>query len=117
MTNGAFNAIWQGDANAMALASFDLVATPPRVLNLAGPETLSVRRLALRFGELLGKAVCVEGTEASDAHLSNAQESHRLFGYPRVPVGMLMEWIADWIRRDGPNLGKPTHFEVRDGQY
>jgi dTDP-4-dehydrorhamnose reductase len=117
VTMGALNAIWQGDANAAALAAFGLTAVPPRVLNLAGPETLSVRWLAEQFGRLLGKTPVLTGAEAVDAFLSNAQESHRLFGYPRVPVGTLIEWVADWVKGGGATLGKPTHFEVRDGKY
>jgi hypothetical protein len=34
-----------------------------------------------------------------------------------VPVASLMQWIGDWIRRGGPLLNKPTHFEVRDGRF
>ncbi len=117
LTMGNFNAIWQGDANAMALEAFAHVAVPPCVLNLAGPETLSVRRLAEQFGELLERPVQLTGSESPDALLSNAQRSHRLFGYPRVSVGRMIEWIADWVRRGGASLGKPTHFEVRDGRF
>jgi hypothetical protein len=29
----------------------------------------------------------------------------------------MAEWIADWVRRGGESLGKPTHFESRDGRY
>jgi hypothetical protein len=29
----------------------------------------------------------------------------------------MIAWIADWICRGGETLGKPTHFEVRDGKY
>jgi nucleoside-diphosphate-sugar epimerase len=118
VTMGHFNALWQGDANAMALCAFRHLASPPLVVNLAGPELLSVRRVAEEFGRLLGKAVTIHRRrESLDAFLSNAQLSHRLFGYPRVPVQQLMHWIADWLRRNGPTLGKPTHFEVRDGRY
>src|SRR5262249_46250455 len=39
---GFFNTIWQADANAMALAAFAHLASPPFVVNLAGPELLSV---------------------------------------------------------------------------
>ena len=47
---GHFNVIWQADANAMALASLGRTASPPRVVNIAGPELLSVRRVAQEFG-------------------------------------------------------------------
>jgi hypothetical protein len=114
---GHLNAIWQGDANAMALAAFEHLAVPPRLLNLAGPETLSVRRVAEEFGQLFGKAVTIEGTEAADALLSNGQVAHALFGYPRIGVQQMLRWIADWVKRGGATLGKPTHFEVRDGRF
>jgi hypothetical protein len=58
-----------------------------------------------------------QGNEAADALLSNAQQAHKLLGYPRVPSGQLLEWIADWIRRGQPTLSKPTHFETRDGSF
>jgi nucleoside-diphosphate-sugar epimerase len=117
LTMGHFNALWQGDANAWALCAFDQVAVPPRVVNLAGPELLSVRRVAEEFGRLLDRPVRFEGSESGDAFLSNGQLGHRLFGYPRVGPSQLMTWIADWVRRGMPSLDKPTHFEVRDGTF
>ncbi|MBY0521888.1 MAG: NAD(P)-dependent oxidoreductase [Gemmataceae bacterium] len=114
---GSLNALWQADANAMALHAFAHLASPPMVVNLAGPEQLSVRRLAEAFGELLGKPVSFRGEEAPDALLSNGQQGHCLFGYPRVGARQMVEWIADWVKRGGMTLGKPTHFEVRDGGY
>ena len=117
LTMGHLNSLWQADANAMALQTFDLAAVPPCVLNLAGPELLSVRRLAEQFGQVLGRQVSFRGTESAEALLSNGQQAHRLFGYPRVSAGQMVEWIAAWVRSGGTNLGKPTHFEVRDGNY
>jgi nucleoside-diphosphate-sugar epimerase len=114
---GFFNAIWQGDANAMALQAFDQVSSPPAVLNLAGPEILSVRRVAEEFGRLLDRSVRFEGTEAPDALLSNPARAVERFGTPRVEIPRLMRWVADWVARGGPSLGKPTHFEVRDGTF
>jgi nucleoside-diphosphate-sugar epimerase len=114
---GHLNAIWQADANAMTLQAFDQLASPPRLLNIAGPELLSVRRVAERLGQLMGKPVTFTGSETPDALLSNAQLSHRLFGYPRLGALQMIEWIADWVQRGGANLGKPTHFEVRDGKF
>jgi hypothetical protein len=117
LTMGYFNAIWQADANALALCSFDRVASPPFVVNVAGPETLSVRSVAERFGQLLGRTVTFTRTEAPDALLSNAKLSHQLFGPPRVSVDQLMEWIAGWVLGGGTDLGKPTRFEIRDGRF
>jgi hypothetical protein len=117
VTMGHFNAIWQADANAAALAAFGHVAVPPLAINVAGPELLSVRRLAEQFGSLFGRPASAVGTESADAFLSNGQLGYRLLGYPRVSAGQMIGWIADWIARGGETLGKPTHFEVRDGKF
>jgi hypothetical protein len=93
------------------------VSSPPLVVNLAGPELLSVRRVAEAFGRLFGKAVAFEGSESGDAFLSNGQLGHRLFGYPRVGPHQMIAWVADWVKRGGPSLDRPTHFEVRDGNF
>lgn len=118
LTMGCFNAIWQGDANAAVLRSFlELCSTNAFVFNLAGPETLSVRRVAEYFGEQFKLEPEFVGTESGEALLSNGQWGHRYFGYPRVPIGEVMGWTADWVRRGERSLGKPTHFETRDGSY
>ena len=36
---------------------------------------------------------------------------------PRVNAEQMIAWIADWLARGGETLGKPTHFEVRDGKF
>jgi nucleoside-diphosphate-sugar epimerase len=114
---GYFNALWQGDASAMTLCAFGKVSSPPSIVNLAGPETLSVRQVALEFGRLLGKAVTFAGTEAPDALLSNGTFGHQLFGRPRVSEEQMISWIAEWVHRGGPTLERPTHFESRDGRF
>ncbi len=113
----AFNAIWQADANAVAIASLTCAASPATVLNIAGPEVLSVRRVCLQLAGTLERECCFAGVESSDAILSNAQKSHRLFGYPRVGASELIDAIAGWVKAGGGTLGKPTHFEARDGKY
>jgi nucleoside-diphosphate-sugar epimerase len=114
---GHFNVIWQGDANAMTLRAFDHVSTPPWVVNMTGPETLAVREVCLRLGELLGKPVYLSGSEAPEALLSNASIGLARLGPPRVSAAELTERVADWIARGGRTLGKPTHFESRDGKF
>jgi len=114
---GHLNTIWQADASAMSLLSLLHASHPPFVLNLAGPELVSVRRVATDFANRFGRPVSFEGTESGDAILSNAQKAFEYFGYPSVGVNQMIGWIADWVERGGEKLGKPTHFEVRSGNF
>ena len=111
------NVIWQADANAMTIASLAHAGSPPFMLNVAGPEILSVRQVCTQFGELMGKDVTFTGEESRDALINNGQMGHRLFGYPRIGVDQMLRWIADWVQSGGETHGKPTHFEVRDGKF
>ncbi|MFO8012301.1 MAG: NAD(P)-dependent oxidoreductase [Phycisphaerae bacterium] len=111
------NVIWQGDACDWALRSLGLAASPPAVLNLTGPETLSVREIAETFGRLLDVPVRFTGSDTGRAYLSDASRAVERFGPPRVSVDRILRWTADWLRRGGRTLGKPTHFEVQDGRF
>ena len=114
---GYFNCIWQGDANEMILRSLDLVASPQRALNLTCREILSVREVARRFGEVMGKEVRIVGNESPTALLNDPSEAYRLLGAPATDLDIMLRRIAHWIELGGRRLGKPTHFEVRDGRY
>ena len=114
---GYFNTIWQGDANALSLLSLGKAQSPAWTMNLTGTTTLSVREVAKRFGELFGKPVQTEGKEAPDALLSNPHRSFAELGIPILRDEELMEWVASWVARGGESLGKPTHFESRDGRF
>ena len=114
---GYRNTIWQGDANAQALASLAHTATPPLVINVTGSRMLRVRNIAERLGELFGKPPVFEGTEATDALLSNNACAAALFGPPQVDEDQLIHWVADWLLQGGTILNKPTHFESRDGRF
>lgn len=117
LSMGYLNTIWQADASAMSLESLRYATSPPNVMNLTGPDLLSVRSVAGEFGKKFGKPVRFEGKESSDALLSNAAKSHELFGRPRVSPQQIIDWIADWVRRGGTTLAKPTHFEERAGHF
>jgi dTDP-4-dehydrorhamnose reductase len=114
---GYANVIWQGDANAAALRCIDKAQCPPLVLNVTGHETLSIRQAAARFGERFGRAPVFQGKEEETALLSNASKARSLFGPPTVPVDRVIDWIAHWVTAGGRTLGKPTHFETRDGKF
>jgi nucleoside-diphosphate-sugar epimerase len=114
---GYFNAIWQGDANAMTLRAFDHCAVPPHVFNVTGPEVLSVRKASERLGELLGVRPLFTGEESDTALLSNAAAGIAALGPLRVTSDQLIEYVADWLKRGGRVLNRPTHFESRDGKF
>ena len=114
---GYFNTIWQGDANAMALCAFDAAAVPPCVVNVTGPEQLSIRTVAEQFGRLMNRPVTFTGTELPTALLSNARRGLALWGSPRVSAAQMIEWIANWVSHRHTTLGKPTHFDSREGNF
>ncbi len=114
---GYFNVIWQGDANSCAFRSLGMATSPPRILNLTGPEIVSVKQVALDFGDRFGVPVDFQGDEQPTAFLSDASLCHQLLGAPRVGLGQLIDLTADWIGRGGVTLDKPTRFQVRNGRF
>lgn len=117
LTTGYANVLWQGDACNVALLCLDRAASPPAVLNVTGPEVVSIRLAAERFGEVLGRDVRFAGEENGRGYLSNAARATEWFGPPSVPAETLIEWVAHWTKRNGPTLDKPTHFETQDGTF
>ncbi|WP_062106992.1 NAD-dependent epimerase/dehydratase family protein [Bacillus niameyensis] len=117
LSMGHVNVIWQGDANEYAIRSLLIANVPPAILNVTGPETLSVRWVANQFGKLLNKEPIFVGTEQPTALLNNSSKAHRLFGYPKVSVQQMIEWTAGWLENDGAISDKPTHFQERKGQF
>jgi dTDP-4-dehydrorhamnose reductase len=117
LTIGYFNAIWQGDANSYALRSLELCESPPAVLNVTGAERISTRECAEWFGRFFGKAPRFANEEGGFALLSDASRCRTLLGEPQVPLPVLRQWVAHWVRDGGSTLNKPTHFEVTDGRF
>jgi hypothetical protein len=114
---GSANVVWQGYANEVILRALLHAGSPPFVLNLAGPETFSIRKVGEDLAQLLGVEFSATGAEGSTSLLSNATRCHALFGYPTIGLGELVEASAEWIARGGELLGKPTKFDRRDGQF
>ena len=114
---GNVNVIWQGDANEFAIRSLLHCAVPYKILNITGPENVSVRWVAEWYGAYFNKKPVFSGEEARTALLSNATESFRLFGYPNTTLKVMMEMIGAWLLNAGATINKPTHFQERDGNY
>ena len=114
---GHVNVIWQGDANAQAIQSLAYATSPPFIVNVTGADTLSVRDAAERIGRLVNRTPQFVGAPADDALLSDSSMARDLFGPPMVDTNQLIEWVAEWVGRGGAHLGKPTHFETRDGAF
>ncbi|ERM80930.1 epimerase [Rhodonellum psychrophilum GCM71 = DSM 17998] len=111
------NVIWQGDANEIAIRSLLYCQHPAKILNVTGPEILSVRWIAEQFGMLFQKTPVFTNQSSGTALLNNASACHRLFGYPRVGIREIITATADWITQGGESFGKATHFQERGGKF
>ncbi len=116
LTMGHANIIWQGDANDWALRALAHCSAPTSGLNVSGPA-VRIREVAQALAQRLGVAPSFTGQEAPTAWLVDIAEAVKLFGPPSVSLDTLLDWTADWLARDMASLGKPTHYEARDGTY
>jgi nucleoside-diphosphate-sugar epimerase len=114
---GFFNAIWQGDANSYAIRSLELCTAPPAILNVTGPDRISVREAAEWFGSMFGRAPRFVNSEGPLALLSDSSRCRARLGEPEVSLSVLRQWVAHWVQAGGSWLNKPTHFEVTDGRF
>jgi nucleoside-diphosphate-sugar epimerase len=114
---GHFNTIWQGDANALTLTALAHTQPPAWIVNVTGPEILSVRETCDHLGRVMNRPVEFTGLEEPTALLSDCSLSLHTLGSLRVTAATLIEWVAVWTMSGGRMLGKPTHFESRDGKF
>ncbi len=117
VTMGHVNVVWATDVNRVVLKAFTLTDSPPRLLNLAGPQTLAVRDLAMQFGEAFGLEPRFTGTEASTALLSNSSSCWSMLGGPEGTIDYMVRRIAEWIMQGNPTWERPTGFQVRSGKF
>ena len=117
LSMGYVNQIWQGDANAYLCRLLSSCIAPATVINLTGPEVLSVRILAQQIGEIIGIEPVFIKSESKDALLGDASFLYKSMGKPYVSIEDIVRWVADWISNDGNTLGKPTKYESRSGEF
>ncbi|GAB2678474.1 NAD(P)-dependent oxidoreductase [Saccharopolyspora gloriosae] len=114
---GHASVIWQRDVAAYALRSLHLATSPPRRLNITGPEIVSIRRLAEHFGEIFGREPRFDGVESGNAYVMDGSELQREFGFPGTTLAEMVDEVAAWVAESGPTIGKPTKFQQRDGLF
>jgi nucleoside-diphosphate-sugar epimerase len=117
LTMGAVNLIWQRDANDYIIRAITLAKSPPAVLNVTGPETIPIRRLAEQIGDTLGKKPKFISREAPSALLSDASYCISTFGRPQSTLEQMVSFIAEWVAAGKKTLNKPTKYEIRDGKF
>ena len=117
LTMGHFNCIWQRDACDLALRSLSRVSVPPLVLNLTGPDVISVREVCEQMGRLFDVPITFVDSESETALLSNSRRAMSQLGHPETPLDVMIEHTCAWVKAGGPTWGKPTHFQTRDGSF
>lgn len=117
LSTPCFNFIWQGSANEIAIRGLLRAESPAEIMNVTGPETVSIKKAATELGGYLGKEPVFEGECGTDAYLNDASLAMETFGYPSVSAKTLIKWQAEYILDGGRTLNKPTHFEERKGKY
>lgn len=114
---GHASVIWQRDVAEYALRSVTLATSPPRALNITGPEIVSIRWLAERFGERFGRAPIFAGQESGTAYVMDGSALQSEFGYPTTTVPQMIDTVAEWVDAAKPLIGKPTKFQQRQGAF
>lgn len=114
---GHVSVIWQRDVAEYAIRSLRLASNPPRALNVTGPEIVSIRWLAERFGEKFGRRPVFEGVESGTAYVMDGTHLQSEFGYPRTTVPQMIDAVAEWVGAAKPLIGKPTKFQQRNGAF
>ena len=117
LTMGAVNLIWQRDANDYIIRAMSLAKSPPALLNVTGPDTIPIRRLAEQIGKTLGREPKFVSREAPSALLSDASYCLNKFGPPQTTLEQMVAMIAKWVAAGKKTLNKPTKYDIRDGKF
>jgi nucleoside-diphosphate-sugar epimerase len=117
LTTGAVNLIWQRDANDYIIRAISLAKSPPAILNVTGPDTVPIRKLAGQIGKELNREPKFVSQEARTALLSNASYCFSIFGYPKTTLDEMVSLIVKWVVSGKRVLNKSTKYDIRDGKF
>ena len=114
---GHANIIWQGEANEWALRSLGALRHADFAAQHQRAEDQHPAKWRRRWRSAWALTPVLTGQEAPTAWLVDCTRAFELFGPPQVGLDRMLDWTADWVSRGGEALGKPTHYEARDGKY
>ena len=117
LTMGAVHLIWQRDANDYIIRSVSLAKSPPTILNVAGQDTLLVRKLAEQIGKELKIKPRFVSQKAQTALLSNASLCISKFGSPQTELTEMISLIVKWVALGKTVLNKQTKYNIRNGKF
>jgi len=117
LTTGAVNLIWQRDANDYIIRAISLAQSPPAILNVTGPDTVLIRKLAGQIGKELNREPKFVSREARTALLSNASYCFSIFGYPKTTLDEMVSLIVKWVVSGKRVLNKSTKYDIRNGKF
>lgn len=106
-----FNVLWSGDACTMALQALEHCRAPTAILNLTGPELLTVEAVVGEFAARLRRPTRFAAPPGETSHLANASRALSLFGMPAVTADQMVQWTATWLQNDMPARTRPSPLE------
>ena len=110
------NLVSQRDANERAIRAFEICANPPSILNVSGP-VVSVRDLAGRLGDMLGRKPLLAGEEPALCQVIDDSFSVKRFGKYHDSLEDIMTAAVNWVKNNGEYWGKPTKFGEAKREY
>ncbi|MFC1633597.1 NAD-dependent epimerase/dehydratase family protein [Planctomycetota bacterium] len=117
LTMGDVNLIWQRDANDYIIRAITLANSPPTILNITGPDTIPVRRLAEQIATIVGKQPRFVSQESETALLSDASRCIGALGQPETSLDPMVSMIVKWVVSGKKTLNKPTKYDMRNGKF
>jgi hypothetical protein len=84
---------------------------------VTGLQKHAVRDIAHAFGRHFDREPIFSGQPTRTAWLSDAREFGRILGQPETSLETMISHVATFLDHNGTVLGKPTHFETRDGKF
>jgi nucleoside-diphosphate-sugar epimerase len=110
------NLVSQRDANERAIRALEICTNPPSIVNVSGP-LFSVREIAAKLGEKLGRTPVLVGEEPASCQIVNDDFCVKRFGKYNDSIEDILTAAVSWVRNNGEYWGKPTKFGEVKREY